>query len=191
MSSLRPFVPGLWRQLPDTDKRTFLLHLARYWEVHRHLLPPPTARRLTALRVAGRLVIQHGRIQTVSPDAGRLRLRLAAGRDEVELNADWLVNATGMAADISASESPLLQDLFETGLARPDPLRLGVDATAEGALVSAAGTPSEVVYALGPPLRGVWYETTAIPEIRQQAADLAELITGDGRLARRVPHSAA
>lgn len=30
---------------------------------------------------------------------------------------------------------------------------------------------------LGPPLRGLWYETTAIPEIRTQAAALALRIT--------------
>jgi hypothetical protein len=26
------------------------------------------------------------------------------------------------------------------------------------------------IFTLGPPLRGLWYETTAIPEIRDQAA---------------------
>src|SRR5262249_27774414 len=36
IDSLRPYVPGLWQRMPDRDKRAFLQHVARYWEVHRH-----------------------------------------------------------------------------------------------------------------------------------------------------------
>ena len=50
-----------------------------------------------------------------------------------------------------------------------DPLRLGLDTDARGA----AGRPATDIFALGPPLRGRWYETTAIQEIRDQAAALA------------------
>jgi len=39
--------------------------------------------------------------------------------------------------------------------------------------MSASGRPSDRIVALGPPLRGQLYETTAIPEIRDQAAALA------------------
>jgi uncharacterized NAD(P)/FAD-binding protein YdhS len=45
------------------------------------------------------------------------------------------------------------------------------------------------IYALGPPLRGIWYETTAIPEIRDQAAALARLLVT--RMAHVGPRSAA
>ena len=34
-----------------------------------------------------------------------------------------------------------------------------------------------LLFTLGPPLRGLWYETTAIPEIRTQAAALALRLT--------------
>jgi uncharacterized NAD(P)/FAD-binding protein YdhS/SAM-dependent methyltransferase len=188
--SLRPFVPGLWRRMPDADKRVFLRHLARYWEIHRHLAPPQTARRIAELRVGGQLVIHRGRIRAVTSDAGQLRFLLDSGDDTIELQADWLINGTGATADITANPSSLLRQLFRAGLARPDPLRLGIDATVHGALVEASGAPSDVLYTLGPPLRGLWYETTAIPEIREQAAALARLIVG-GRLAQRRPGSAA
>jgi uncharacterized NAD(P)/FAD-binding protein YdhS len=71
----------------------------------------------------------------------------------------------------------LLRDLFGCGLARPDSLRLGLDATPGGAVLGAAGRPSGALFTLGPPLRGLWYETTAIPEIRTQAAALALRLT--------------
>jgi uncharacterized NAD(P)/FAD-binding protein YdhS len=85
---------------------------------------------------------------------------------------------------------PLLKNLFATGTARPDALGLGLDATTGGALIGASGSVSGDLYALGPPLRGLWYETTAIPEIRGQAAALATRIIDELRL-RRSRDSAA
>ena len=81
--------------------------------------------------------------------------------------------------DIRTSSDPLLASLFASGIARPDPLGLGLDATGHGALIDASGSTSDVLYTLGPPLRGLWYETTSIPEIRGQAAALAARITAD------------
>jgi len=46
------------------------------------------------------------------------------------------------------------------------------------------------LFTLGPPLRGIRYETTAIPEIRDQAAALAGLLTAVPQ-AREHPGSAA
>jgi len=191
LCSLRPYVPGLWRRMPIADKRAFLRHLARYWEIHRHLVPAPTASRVAALRVGGQLVIHRGRVQAVRPAGEQLRVLVESGDDTVELRADWIVNGTGSTTDVTVAASPLLRELFRAGLARPDPLRLGIDASVQGAVVDSAGTPSDVLYTLGPPLRGLWYETTAIPEIRQQAAALAQLITSDHRQGERRPGSAA
>jgi uncharacterized NAD(P)/FAD-binding protein YdhS len=180
VSALRPMAPGLWRGTPAADKRLFLRHLARYWEVHRHLVPPRTASRITALRCTRQLTVHRGRILHAAPAAGRLRIYLDTGHDLSALPADWLVHAAGPPADITRPAAPLFRDLFAAGTARPDALRLGIDATISGAILDAAGTPSDVLFSLGPPLRGLWYETTAIPEIRDQAAALARLLTSTG-----------
>lgn len=190
VDSLRPYVPGLWRRMPERDKRMFLRHVARYWEVHRHLVPPATASRITALRCTGQLTVHSGRIVQVTESDGKVLVCCADGAGTVQLEAGWLVNSTGTTTDVTATASPLLRDLFAKGMARPDPLRLGIDADNHGAVLDDAGRPSDVLYSLGPPLRGVWYETTAIPEIREQAATLARRITDEDRLRRR-PTSAA
>ncbi len=191
MAALRPLVPGLWRRMPDRDKRLFLRHLARYWEIHRHLVPPQTASCVTALRMAGRLIVHTGHVRAATETAGQLRVAVEADGDALHLPADWLVNSTGTTSDITASASPLLRDLFRGGVARPDPLRLGIDASIRGEVLDAAGAASDVLYTLGPPLRGLWYETTAIPEIREQAAALAWLITAGRSQRNRRPGSAA
>src|ERR1039458_7116521 len=66
VDAVRPHVPSLWRRLPDRDKRLFVRHVARYWEVHRHRMPPATARRLTELRCTGRLSVLPGRASGIT-----------------------------------------------------------------------------------------------------------------------------
>ena len=192
VDAIRPHIPDLWRRLPDRDKRLFVRHVARYWEVHRHRMPPATARRITELRCTGRLSVLRGRVTGVSGTPGPERLRIRVNQDGAlnDLAAGWLINATGPGTDLTRTADPLLRDLLSQGLARPDPLRLGLDATPDGTVLDAAGTPSAALFTLGPTLRGIRYETTAIPEIRDQAAALA------GRLvatpwAREHPGSAA
>lgn len=195
VGAIRPYVPELWRGLPDGDKRLFLRHVARYWEVHRHLVPSPTGERLAALRAAGQLSVLAGRVADVAEvadgdGAGQFRVRVDAAPGTRELATGWIINAAGSAADLRRTTDPLLRQLFATGAARPDSLGLGLDATTRGAIIGASGSASENLLTLGPPLRGLWYETTAIPEIRSQAAALAATIIADVRL-RRSRDSAA
>jgi uncharacterized NAD(P)/FAD-binding protein YdhS len=191
MDALRPHVPRLWQRLPLADRQVFLRHVARYWEVHRHRMPPDTARRVSSLRCTGRLRVHAGRLSAATAVPGGLRVRIEhADGDSTEHEAGWLVNATGPASDITRTGDPLLRDLLRRGLARPDPLRLGLDASPGGALLDAAGRPSRTLFTLGPPLRGLWYETTAIPEIRTQAAALALRLTAAAAVPAR-PGTAA
>jgi uncharacterized NAD(P)/FAD-binding protein YdhS len=190
IDALRPEVPSLWQRLSPADQRVFLRHVARYWEVHRHRMPPATAQRITALRIAGRLRVLPARVTAVTEQAGQLRISVAAGGAESQLAAGWLINATGPGADITATTDPLLRDLLSRGQARPDRHRLGIDASPDGAVLDSAGTPSATLFTLGPTLRGLRYETTAIPEIRDQAAALAGQLT-TALPARYRPGSAA
>ncbi len=179
VDALRPQIPRLWEQLPEPDKRLFLRDVARYWEVHRHRMPPGTARRAAVLLAEGRLSVHRGRVVAAAGDErDGVRVRIDHGGSSTELGVGWLINCTGAATDITATADPLVRHLFDSGLARPDPLRLGLDTDANGAVRDADGRPASDIVTLGPPLRGRWYETTAIPEIRDQAAALARRLIG-------------
>jgi uncharacterized NAD(P)/FAD-binding protein YdhS len=179
IEALRPSIPRLWEQLPDQDKRQFLRHVARYWEVHRHRMAPGTARQLSTLRSQGRVTLQRGSVVAAHETDGGIRVAIEYGRSRTELSAGWLVNCSGPSADITATRDPLIRSLLAQDAARPDPLRLGLDADAQGAVRDAEGVTRGDIYAIGPLLRGVRYETTAIAEIRDQAAALAHnLVTG-------------
>jgi uncharacterized NAD(P)/FAD-binding protein YdhS len=189
VDALRPRVPNLWERLSEADKRLFLGHVARYWEVHRHRVPPETARRAAGLAAAGRLSVHRGRVIAATDQRGGARVRIDHDGSATELAVGWLINCTGPASDVSTTADPLLRDLLDVGIARPDPLRLGLDTDLGGALRGADGRPVGDIFALGPLLRGSWYETTAIPEIRGQAAALACRLLARQREAR--PGSAA
>jgi uncharacterized NAD(P)/FAD-binding protein YdhS len=189
VEALRPQIPSLWRRLPHADKQMFLRHVARYWEVHRHRMPPSTAEQVTLLRSAGRLAVLRARVSSAADKAEGLQVTVDLGGSQTRLTAEWLIDCTGPAADITATSDLLLRGLFDGGLARPDPLRLGLDADSYGSVRGSAGTAAGDIYTLGPLLRGIWYETTTIPEIRDQAASLARLLIG--RMAQACPRSAA
>jgi uncharacterized NAD(P)/FAD-binding protein YdhS len=114
--------------------------------------------------------------ENASSASAEIRLR---GSDRVlELEVHRVLNATGPEGDYRQAGLPIVDRLFREGLARPGPLGLGLDATADGALLDSGGRPSEILSTLGPPLRGVLWETTAVPEIRDQAARLAQRLLG-------------
>ena len=70
------------------------------------------------------------------------------------------------------------------GLCRPGPLGIGIATDPDGGVLTASGRAGGL-HALGSLRRGDLWETTAIPEIRAQAFDLAALL---GR--RRPPRAA-
>jgi uncharacterized NAD(P)/FAD-binding protein YdhS len=174
VDALRPELAQLWQRLSPADRRQFVRHVARYWEVHRHRMPPASARKIAELRAAGRLQLIQGRVVAAAAEGPALRVSIDQGDQRFDLTAGWLVDATGPATDIARTPDPLFRSLLRTGLARPDPLRLGIDADSGGAILDSRGRPSARVFTLGPTLRGLRYETTAIPEIREQAAALAD-----------------
>ncbi|MEU4409921.1 FAD/NAD(P)-binding protein [Streptosporangium sp. NPDC023963] len=188
VDGLRPQAQRLWTRLSPDDRRRFLGLAARYWEVHRHRIPPVTAARIADLRAAGRLRVLRGRMLRAEAGPGGLRVQVSADGAIRELDVGWLVNATGPGADIT--RDPLLAGLVADGVVRPDPLRLGLDVAPGGAVLDAAGDPDDRIFTLGPMLRGSLYETTAIPEIRAQAAALAPRLVGALASGARLPSPA-
>jgi uncharacterized NAD(P)/FAD-binding protein YdhS len=175
VDSLRMVLADIWCALPDEDRLAFQRHLSRIWEVHRHRLPPASALAIERLRSERRLAIEQAGIESVSEVGRRIRVALRPPGGEVRTaDFDCVVNCTGCSADLRRSQDPLLRDLFEHGTARPGPLGLGLDARPDGALLDAGGNLATGVFAIGPLLRGVLWESTAIAEVRSQATALAD-----------------
>jgi uncharacterized NAD(P)/FAD-binding protein YdhS len=68
----------------------------------------------------------------------------------------------------------LVRSLLDRGLARPDLLGLGLETTRELHVLAADGAPSTRLCAAGPMTKGEAWEITAVPDLRTQAAALAD-----------------
>ena len=94
-----------------------------------------------------------------------------------------VAECTGVYTDPLTTANPLLQHLIAQGLARPDPLGIGIDVSADCAVIDKNGHASSVLYGVGPLTRAAFWEIMAVPDIRVQCAELARhlltRLTGD------------
>ncbi|QOJ14176.1 MAG: FAD/NAD(P)-binding protein [Planctomycetia bacterium] len=178
VDQLRPLTNPLWRRLDASQRRSFLRHARSYWDVHRHRAAPVIAAQVAALRRSGGLVILSGRIGTVRADADGLvaEIRPRGGGAATGLRVARVINCTGPDPNPARSADPLLLGLLRDGHARADALGLGLVTTPSGAMVAADGTVSDSLFALGAMRRPLDWESTAVPELRVQAAALARAL---------------
>jgi uncharacterized NAD(P)/FAD-binding protein YdhS len=191
VDSLRPVTQDIWRALSTTDRRRFVRHLRAWWDVHRHRIPPQIADRIEAAEDSGQLRVSAGRMVRCRVDDGHacVVFRRREGGAVQVLHAARVVDCTGSGTDITRTADPLLQALLRRGAVRPDPLRLGLDVSAEGAAFSGAGLASSRLFAIGPLTKGAHWEITAVPDLRGQCRDLARLLAQ--RLAESDPPNAS
>jgi uncharacterized NAD(P)/FAD-binding protein YdhS len=192
VAAARTASPYVWAGLDDTERRRLLRHLGRQWEVARHRMSPPMAAAVTELRRSGRLTVGAGRVVTVvnhgSIGDPRLEVMLAGsgGRRETLL-VGAVIDCTGPGPDPTAG-SPLVAGLVAQGLARIHPSGVGLDIDRHGTLLTASGAASRTVpmHGIGWCRRGAEFESTAVPEIRGQAALLARHISAAAGRPRRL-----
>jgi uncharacterized NAD(P)/FAD-binding protein YdhS len=173
---LRRHVPTIWSRLTMRERRRFLRHLRPFWDVYRHRVAPSVHRRITAALASGQLTLMRGRLDNIEclRTGGKLRvtLRQPSGGKRV-LEVARLVNCTGPCSDASKSGNPLLHSLIGDGTARADSLGLGLATDDQSRVRGADGTVHSSLYAMGALARGQRFETTAVPEIADQADAIA------------------
>lgn len=178
IDALRPITQQLWRQLGLPERRRFLRHAAVIWDVHRHRIAAEPHRLLDRLQRDGRLEVLAGRLEEMGVEGEQLRLQIRRRRQSQSeiLKVDRLISCTGIPLDYSRSNQPLLRNLREQGLLRPDPTGLGLTSDEAGALRDSDGGIVTGLYTIGSPRKGDLWESIAVPELRQQAADLARTL---------------
>lgn len=174
IDSMRPITSSLWSRLPLTERRRFLRHARRYWDVHRHRMAPPHADLIEKMTKDGSLSVLAGRIRAFEDEEDAISVRYTprgAASDEV-LTVQRVIMASGLE-HIDRTRDPLMQRLLDRGVIRMDSQGLGLDVTDGLNVVRADGTVAERIWALGPIVRGVFWECVAVPDIRVQASHVA------------------
>ncbi len=161
----------MWQSLPHDEKRRFARHARPWWDVHRHRIAPDVAKRLQELIAEGRLEIVAGRIQSVEEADGALAVTYRRrGRSRIEEGRfAYMLNCTGPLGTISRTRDPMLRQMLADGLIRPDQLGIALDVDEHSRVAGSARA-----WAMGPLTKGRYWEIIAVPDIRGQAAAVAD-----------------
>ena len=145
VDGLLPATQDLWHGRPVAERRRPLRHIQPYRDAHRHRIAAQVA-----ACIAGALDREQRSVRTA---------RIAG---------------CGARGEASNAVSGLVAALLDAWLDRIDPLGLGPVSAPDGVLVDARGVPSDRLFTLDPPRKGDLWETVAVPELRVQAATLAD-----------------
>jgi uncharacterized NAD(P)/FAD-binding protein YdhS len=173
VDGLRTLTPELWQRLAVDDRQAFLDGPARRWEVLRHRMAPPVAAEVDRLLAERTLTVIRGHVIAAKGEERSWRVTIRRDAVVETLSVAAVMNCTGPTCDITRYPGRLGQRLVDRGLVTPDPLRYGIVTDVRGAVVDVDGRADDRLFTLGALRRGSLYETTAMPELREQAQSVA------------------
>jgi uncharacterized NAD(P)/FAD-binding protein YdhS len=188
VDGLRPHTAKVWQALSPIERRRFLSHLRPFWEVHRHRMASAVAEKFQQMLTSGQLKIISGKIESGQADDKlvHLSIRERATQQIRLIQAAWVLNCTGPMPSNSAEANPVMGSLLVEGCLRTDALALGIETTPSGNLIDINGEAVPEIFVVGTLRKPALWESTAVPELRMQAADAAERVWGEIKQANRL-----
>lgn len=177
IDSLRGTSNDLWLALPHKEQLRFRRHLQRRWDVVRHRMAPHIADVIEAELAAGTLAVREGHLAGVSATKHGAKVILSTAEGTASFETARVINCTGPSMNYRRVQSALLQSLFGQGIVSAGPLGGGFRTTRSGAMIDANGRVSEILFNLGPGRLGTLLESIAVPEIREQAVEIAAILS--------------
>ncbi|MGX7875905.1 FAD/NAD(P)-binding protein [Mesorhizobium sp. ORM6] len=179
VDGLRPFNQKIWQNWPASAKRRFVEHTKAWWDIHRHRMAPEVHAKVTQSVQSGRIRLVAGRVVGIVPgEAFTVDVQSRHSQLVETFEVARIYDCSGIVRDISTSSNSVVRSLVDRGLARPDPLRIGLDVSANCEIIASDGTVSAKILAVGPLTRGTFFEIDAIPDIRVQCARLSKRLLG-------------
>lgn len=163
IDALRPITDALWHRMAQKEKRLFLRHLLPLWNSHRHRAPLEALGLVSLFELRYQLEWLKAAVVSVeeaSDQKVKTVLRDQRTGEESTRDFNLVINCSGPSYRIDAHTSLLIQHLLQKGLIGSDSLGLGITKKADG------------LFAVGSLLFGPNFETTAVPEIREQCQRL-------------------
>lgn len=185
IDALRPITQALWQALAPQDQERFLRHLKHYWDVHRHRMPPSVGLEIEAMMSQKALQVIAGRILGCSLEKdhmvieyqGRHQINQGSMQKPEKVVVDVVIDCTGYKPGLNELlESHLWLCLYERGFINVHRLGLGIDVTKDGRTIDRMGRAVPWLFAMGSMRTGLLLESTAVPELREQASRLSDKI---------------
>jgi uncharacterized NAD(P)/FAD-binding protein YdhS len=152
VQSVRDHVVDLWQALDEKQKKKFMRRLWSFWNIHRHRMAPEVAAEISNVKTL------KGFVLNPKPDG-----TVTVGKKQIK--AFRVVNCTGPSYAAMTRDNSLLASLIKDKHLAIGPLGLGV-----------ATPDNKTLHVIGTPLLGERLETTAVPELREQAAEISKKI---------------
>lgn len=173
---IRPSTQKIWRTLSVSEKKKFLDHLRHIWGVARHRMAKEVFIAVQEMLDAGLVTLRAGRLQKINLDKDKFHVVFneRKTKKEEQLRADYIVNCTGPESNYDKINSQLVKNLLKSGSIAKDNINYGIDASESGRIIGADKKESTSLTTLGPPMKGILWECTAVPEIKVQAYNLAK-----------------
>ncbi|MFN6091913.1 MAG: FAD/NAD(P)-binding protein, partial [Bacteroidota bacterium] len=174
LEAVRPFTQKIWQELPIEQKNRFLRHINHRWTKLRHRLPNEVYEFIQSLIDSNQIELYAGKLEVIEENDNDLTIRFfdKSTESSITKNAQRIINCIGPEGDFNKVENPLLKNMLASGLIMKDPLSLGFNATGNGEIINKDGEIVPNLFTIGSGLRGILWESTAIPEIRVQAHEM-------------------
>lgn len=181
VDGVRPLTTELWASWSTAERARFVRHLRPWWDAHRHRMAPTVAARLAGLQEQNLLEVRAGRLELLRPVGGGFEalIRRRGAKFAERLRFAAVVDCSGLSGDLAGDRSGLLGGLLAQGLIARDALGLGVEMDGELRLLGREGRATRGLYAVGPLSRAAVWEAVAVPDIRNQTAQLAQVVARD------------
>ena len=167
---MRPHLQFIWMNFSLNEKQQFLRHLRHKWGVARHRAPNKSIATLQNLQSTGVINLVKGRVQDIKTTDNSFEIHYSNSEtSQKSLKTEFIINCTGPESDYLKIPSKLVQNLIKNSIFGPDSIHYGINSAKNGEI-------SPNLYTIGPPLKGILWESTAVPEIRLQAKELAAKI---------------
>ncbi len=175
MDAIRPKVQEIWMSLSTAEKIQFMDHVKPFWNVTRHRASQQVHEAITKLIEKNILFISAGRLISMTEAGNSIEIifREKKTLKNKIIRVNRVINCTGPETDITKINDELIRNLLNRGFIAPDELKLGVNALPDGAILQGDNSLSKFLFTIGTNLKGILWESTAVPELRLQAQQLA------------------
>jgi uncharacterized NAD(P)/FAD-binding protein YdhS len=180
IDSFRPHTQNLWQSFNVNEKQQFIKYINTHWGSARHRLPAKVQHLIEKLREEEQLITHSGHISQISEGQDCLNVTLNSKGQLKHLSVQRIINCTGPETHIKRPGNNLLNNLYEKGLISPGPCNIGINTCPKnGRIINSNHVQKTNLFVIGSNLKGILWESTAIPELRVQAKKLAQHILSE------------
>jgi uncharacterized NAD(P)/FAD-binding protein YdhS len=174
IDAIRPYAQKIWQSINREEKQQFLKYLRHLWGSIRHRVPAKMHGFIEGMYAQKRVFTYKGNVAALSEKDGVVNVTLNCDGVLKHVQVQRIINCTGPEGNLKLSANELLKNLEKRGIIYPDELNMGVNANPEnGSVIAHDGHYKNNLFVIGSNLKGILWESTAVPELRVQAQKLA------------------